>query len=124
MVRSLFIRGLAIVYLIAFASLLPQMSGLVGSNGILPAHDFLQNVRSDYGTQGYLLFPTLAWFNSSDTFLRVLVWAGIVLAVLLFTRVIPLAAAIGLFVLYLSLDSIGGTFYSFQWDALLLEVGF
>src|SRR5262249_51077334 len=37
---------------------------------------------------------------------------------------IPLPAAIGLYVLYLSIDSIGQVFYSFQWDALLLEVGF
>src|SRR5262245_18702019 len=53
-----------------------------------------------------------------------MVWAGIVLAVCLFTGLVPLPAAIGLYVLYLSIDSIGQVFYSFQWDALLLEVGF
>ena len=36
MARSVLLRGLAIVYLIAFASMLPQINGLVGSNGILP----------------------------------------------------------------------------------------
>jgi hypothetical protein len=122
--RSVFLRGLAVIYLIAFASLLPQISGLIGSNGILPAHDYLQNLRSDYGAGAYGLFPTLAWFNSSDAFLHAMAWAGIVLAVFLFIGLIPLPAAIGLYVLYLSIDSIGQVFYSFQWDALLLEVGF
>jgi len=122
-VRSLFLRALAVIYLIAFASLLPQL-GLISTSGILPAQDFLQGMRSEYGGSAYLLFPTLAWINSSDAFLKVLVWSGIVLAVLLFLRVVPLAAAIGLYVLYLSIDTVGQTFYSFQWDALLLETGF
>ena len=124
MTRSVFLRGLAIVYLIAFASLLPQMAGLIGSHGVLPAHDYLDRIHSEYGTGGYALFPTLAWLNSSDAFLRAIVWAGIVLAVLLLAGLVPLPAAIGLFVLYLSIDTIGQAFYSFQWDALLLEVGF
>src|SRR5262245_6763984 len=122
--RSLFLRGLAVIYLIAFATLLPQMSGLIGSNGILPAHEYLQNIRADYGSEAYVLFPTLAWFNSSDVFLKAIGWLGIGFALLLFFRVIPLPATIALFILYLSVDSIGQAFYSFQWDALLLEVGF
>src|SRR6266699_54757 len=124
MARSVFLRGLAIVYLIAFASLLPQVDGLIGSNGILPVNDYLDTIDSEYGNTGYALFPTLAWFDSSDTFLHVMIWAGMVLAILLFARVLPLGAAIGLWVLYLSLDTAGQIFFSFQWDALLLETGF
>jgi len=124
MPRSLFLRGLAVIYLIAFASLLPQLDGLIGSNGISPAHDFLQTLRTDYGARAYTLFPTLAWVNSSDMFLHSIVWAGIALSVLLLIGVIPLPAAIGLYVLYLSIDTVGQVFYSFQWDALLLEAGF
>src|SRR5256712_9753370 len=124
MARSVFLRGLAIVYLIAFASLLPQVDGLIGSNGILPVNDYLDTIDSEYGNTGYALFPTLAWFNSSYTFLHLMIWAGMVLAILLFARVLPLGAAIGLWVLYLSLDTAGQIFFSFQWDALLLETGF
>ncbi|HLH32277.1 MAG TPA: lipase maturation factor family protein, partial [Terriglobia bacterium] len=122
--RNIFLRGLAVIYLIAFASLLPQLSGLIGGHGILPAGEYLQSLRADYGRTAYTLFPTLAWLNSSDAFLFGMVWAGIVLSVLLFLRILPLPATIGLFVLYLSIDTVGQTFYSFQWDALLLEVGF
>lgn len=124
MTRSVFLRGLAVIYLIAFASLLPQLDGLIGSHGILPAHDYLQNAHDQYGAKAYALLPTLAWLNSSDLFLHVLVWGGIALAVMLLAGFIPLPAVIGLYVLYLSIDTVGQTFYSFQWDALLLEVGF
>jgi hypothetical protein len=122
--RSTFLRGLAVIYLIAFASILPQIDGLIGSNGILPAHDYLQSLRSDYGAAAYALFPTLAWISSSNVFLHGLAWAGIVLALLLLFGFVPLPAALGLFLLYLSIDTIGQAFYSFQWDALLLEAGF
>lgn len=124
MARSVFLRGLALIYLIAFASLLPQMSGLIGSHGILPAHDYLDTIRNEYGRSAFTLFPTLAWLNSGDAFLHAMAWAGIVLAVLLLVGILPLPATIGLYVLYLSIDAIGQAFYSFQWDALLLEVGF
>src|SRR5213079_2678965 len=119
MTRSLFLRGLAIIYLIAFVSLLPQVAGLIGSHGILPAHDYLESVHSDYGATAYFLLPTLAWLNSSDWFLYAMVWSGIVLAAALLIGVVPLPATIGLYILYLSTDTVGQTFYSFQWDALL-----
>ncbi len=124
MVRSIFLRGIAAIYLIAFASLLPQIDGLIGSHGILPANHYLEAVHSEYGSGGYLLFPTLAWLNSSDVFLHAMVWAGIALSLALLAGVIPIPATIGLYVLYLSMDTIGQTFFSFQWDALLLETGF
>ena len=124
MARSVFLRGLAMTYLIAFASFLPQVDGLIGSKGILPVSDYLESIDSQYFDTGYALFPTLAWFDSSDRFLHLMIWAGIVLAILLFLRIVPLVAAIGLWVLYLSLDTVGQIFFSFQWDALLLETGF
>ena len=122
--RSLLLRGLAIVYLIAFVSFLPQIDGLIGSHGILPVHNYLEAIRSDYGTMGYLYFPTLAWLNSSNAFLHILTWGGIALSIALFTGILPLATTIGLYLLYLSIDTAGQAFFSFQWDSLLLEAGF
>jgi lipase maturation factor 1 len=124
MARSLLLRGLAIVYFIAFISFLPQIDGLVGSNGILPVHRYLDGIHSEYGARAYIYLPTLAWFNSSDAFLHVLTWAGIVLSFALFAGILPLPAAVGLYVLYISVDTAGQTFFSFQWDSLLLEAGF
>jgi len=59
MARSPFLRGLAIVYLIAFISLLLQVNGLIGSNGILPVSDYLDTIDSEYGNTGYALFSLL-----------------------------------------------------------------
>src|SRR6266508_6497655 len=108
--RALFLRGLAIIYLIAFASLLPQIDGLIGSNGLTPAHEYLQTVRADYGPGAYASFPTLAWINSSDTFLHGIVWAGIVSALLLLIGLVPLPAVVGLYLLYLSISTAGQVF--------------
>ena len=42
--RWLFLRGLGLIYLIAFASMAVQVSGLIGEQGILPAGQFLDAV--------------------------------------------------------------------------------
>jgi hypothetical protein len=123
MVRSVYLRGLAIVYAIAFASLLPQFVGLVGAQGILPATQFLNEVRSQFDGIPFFSVPTLAWINSSDGFLLAIVWAGIALSLAVFFRILPLPSLVGLYILYLSVDTVGQTFLSFQWDALLLETG-
>src|SRR3954465_6809934 len=107
MARSLLLRGLAVVYFIAFISFIPQINGLIGSNGILPVHNYLEGVHSEYGSRASFYLPTMAWLNSSDGFLHALAWAGVILSVALFARLVPLAAVIGLFVLYLSIDTAG-----------------
>src|SRR5204862_1694798 len=43
--RWLFLRTLGTIYLIAFASLWTQIDGLIGSNGILPAEEFMVQAR-------------------------------------------------------------------------------
>jgi lipase maturation factor 1 len=123
--RAVLLRGVGLVYLLAFASMLPQMLGLVGSQGILPVKDYLDSIQSQIGGfRSYYAFPTLAWLDHSDVFLRGMCWAGVALAMAVLLRIFPSAALMGLYLLYLSIDTIGQTFLSFQWDALLLETGF
>ena len=122
--RWLFLRLLGCVYLAAFASLCPQILGLVGAHGILPAHNFLGAVAQNLGPERYRLFPTLAWFNSSDGFLMLLTGGGAVLSLLLIFGVAPGPVSLLLWVFYSSLVTVGQDFLSFQWDALLLEAGF
>jgi len=126
--RWVFLRGLAVVYLIAFVSLWVQLPGLVGKDGILPASDFMSQVQtaannSGVGIDRYRLLPTLCWFGASDTFLEFQCAAGAVLAlVLLFGVAQPVCLAL-LWLLYLSLATVCGDFLGFQWDNLLLEAG-
>ncbi len=120
----LFVRLLGLVYLVAFASLAAQLRGLIGSHGILPATDFLAAVKSQLGRAGYWHVPTLAWLNRADWFLATLALGGAIVAILPILGIAAGPAFLLLWVLYLSLVSVGQDFLSFQWDILLLEAGF
>ncbi|MGH9446237.1 MAG: lipase maturation factor family protein, partial [Terriglobia bacterium] len=122
--RWLFLRLLGVVYLCAFASLWPQIPGLLGGRGILPVSQFLFAVTHAIGIERYRLFPTLAWLNASGGFLEFLAGAGTLLSILLIAGVAsgPVLALVWAF--YLSLTTAGQDFLSFQWDILLLEAGF
>lgn len=122
--RWLFLRALGCIYLIAFLSLWVQVHGLIGSNGILPADQFLAAVRQQVGTSGYHLVPTLFWLNPSDLCLHLLCAGGVVLSLVLIAGFFPTWTLVGLWAFYLSLVSVGQVFLSFQWDVLLLEAGF
>ncbi len=123
-VEWLFLRILAIVYFIAFVSLAVQITGLVGARGILPAGGYLEGARRALGGEAYSLIPTLFWFAHSDFVLRASCWAGAAVAVALLFGFLERVALISLYLLYLSMCSVGQDFLSFQWDALLLEAGF
>lgn len=120
----LFLRLLGLAYFAAFLSLRSQVTGLIGAHGILPAQSFLQAVANEVGPERYWLFPTLAWFSSSDAFLKLLTGVGAALSALV---ILDLSSGLVLPVLwlfYLSLVTVGRIFMFFQWDALLLEAGF
>ncbi|MBI4585831.1 MAG: lipase maturation factor family protein [Planctomycetes bacterium] len=121
---QIFLRALAIIYFIAFVSLWTQVDGLVGSQGILPAGDFLSEVAARFGASRFYNLPTLCWLSSSDGFLHALCAGGALLATI--AAAAPLSALLWLllWILYLSLYGVGQVFLGFQWDILLLEAGF
>jgi lipase maturation factor 1 len=125
----LFLRALAVIYAIAFASLVNQLTALYGSSGVLPVSDFLAGVAKSAGAIRYLAVPSLFWFGNDDLTLTGMCWAGVVLSVLLMitgfqSRRFERLILVLLWALYLSFSSVGQEFLSFQWDSLLLEVGF
>ncbi len=124
LVSWLFLRGLALFYFAAFASMLVQIEGLIGSQGILPVRDWLSTIMLQ--EHGIPLFrvPTLFWFNASDTALMVSCGLGLLAAVALLLNILPRTALLLCYGLYLSLVQVGQVFTSFQWDAFLLETGF
>jgi lipase maturation factor 1 len=127
-VEWLFVRLLAAIYLIAFASLAVQITGLIGARGILPVGGYLAAVSKALGARGYWNMPTVFWLAHGDGFLKAVSIAAAALAVLLLFGILRgfwerlLLAC--LYVLYLSVCSVGQDFLSFQWDSLLLETGF
>src|SRR6266853_724041 len=122
--RRWFLRALGTIYLIAFVSLWVQVDGLVGSDGMSPANQFLPAVRAQIGPDAYSLLPTLCWFGQSDAFLHFLCGSGVLFSLLLIFGIAPAISLVALFVLYLSLTIAGQIFFNFQWDVLLLEAGF
>jgi len=118
--RWVFLRLLAVVFLIAFVSYWVQLDGLIGSNGILPAADLMRSVH-ELGPAGLWRAPTLCWFGASDAFLHGLAAAGTLLALALLAGVAQGPALLFLWAIYLSLVVAGQTFFNFQWDILLLE---
>src|SRR5438094_6796199 len=122
--RRWFLRALGTIYLIAFVSLWVQVDGLVGSDGMSPANQFLPAVRAQIGPDAYALLPTLCWFGQSDAFLYFLCGSGVLFSLLLIFGIAPAISLVALFALYLSLTIAGQIFFNFQWDVLLLEAGF
>ena len=123
-VEWLFLRALSLIYFIAFASLIPQITGLIGSHGILPLGRFLAAAREGLGVGGYWAMPTVFWFAQGDAAVKLVCWIGVALSVVLFLGAWERASLLSLYVLYLSLSVAGQDFLSFQWDSLLLETGF
>jgi len=120
----LFPKLLGVVYLLAFASLMVQLPGLYGSQGILPISSHLATVRQNLGARGWRLYPSLFWLGSSDRVLSACALCGILLSLLLIGGAPAMPLLLLLWLLYLSFASVGQEFLSFQWDALLLETGF
>jgi hypothetical protein len=126
--RALFLRGMGVVYLIAFVSLWVQIDGLAGSRGIMPARLSLSaaRVESDNtsSVRRFVQLPTLCWIDDSDSFLHFLCGIGAVLSGLLILGIAPAPILVLLWLFYLSLVNVSHPFLPFQWDGLLLEAGF
>src|SRR5207248_10038870 len=65
--RWLFLRGLGLIFLSAFFSLAFQIHGLIGARGILPAGEYLHDVRGALGPLRAIWYgPTPFWLGSDD----------------------------------------------------------
>jgi hypothetical protein len=122
--RWLFLRGLGLVLLIAFASLAVQIEGLVGERGLLPLGDYLERVREAHGGAAWLRLPTLFWLAHGDASLIAACGAGALASLAVIAGWATLPALVLCWALYLSLTLAGQSFTSFQWDVLLLETCF
>lgn len=121
--RRGFLRTLGLCFLFAFISLWMQLDGLLGSQGLLPAGEMMEQGRSSPQVSVWQM-PTLLWWGAPDAALHALCAAGTLAAVLLTFGLVPLGALAVCFIAYLSLILPGGIFFNYQWDILLLETAF
>lgn len=129
--RQVLQRGIAALYLVAFISTVRQFRPLLGERGLMPAPELLAWVKGSR-TRAQLLKPTVfRWVGYSDRRLAALCWGGIVVSVALVIGVpqlgppwVPMLCFLALWFGYMSITSIGQTFYGFGWEMLLVEAGF
>jgi len=123
--RWLFLRALGGIYFSAFFSLLFQIRGLIGPNGILPAGLYLQAVAQSLGHWERPWYaPTLLWVSSGNSALVLLCWTGMLCSLLLVLNLWPRGMLVVCFVCFLSFVSAAQDFSGYQSDGMLLEAGF
>ncbi len=122
--RLLIERGLAALYLVGFVVAYTQFPALCGERGLEPATRVLRATT-------WRRTPSVFHLGYSDARLRGVAAVGAVIAGALLVGLPqqgPLIVTIGAWlvawVLYLSIVNVGGTFYGFGWETLLLEAGF
>src|ERR1700736_4037171 len=82
--RWLFLRALGGIYFSAFFSLIFQIRGLIGPEGILPAGEYLQAVARSLGhARGLWYAPTMLWLSSGPHMLTAICWVGMAASILL-----------------------------------------
>src|ERR1700761_5407616 len=89
--RWIVLRALGLIYCSAFLSLLFQIRGLIGPDGILSAGPYLTAVANTFSTtKRYWFAPTLLWLGSGSHMLLALCWiglaAGLLVTINLLTR--------------------------------------
>jgi hypothetical protein len=121
--RWLFLRALGLMYFSAFYSLLFQVKGLIGTQGVLPAAEYLQDATR-LGALRFWYVPTLLWISSDNHMLMGLMWLGLIASVLLVANVWPRAMLVVCFLCFLSFVGAAEDFSGYQSDGMLLEAGF
>ncbi len=123
--RWIFLRCLGVIYFSAFYSLLFQIKGMIGPNGILPAASYLRDVANYYpGLQRFWFAPTLLWFGAGNHALMLITWVGMMASVAVIFNLWPRLSLTICLVCFLSFVAAAQDFSGFQSDGMLLEAGF
>jgi lipase maturation factor 1 len=122
--RWIFLRALALIYFSAFFSLLFQIKGLIGPQGIEPAGNYLRAIAQYYAATRFWHAPSLFWISSSSTAMNAVMWIGVAASLIAFFNVWPRVSLIVCWICFLSFVSAAGDFSSYQSDGMLLEAGF
>jgi lipase maturation factor len=124
LVRLLFLRALAALYLLAFIAVLRQFKPLLGERGLLPVPSFVKRVT-------FREAPSLFLWRYSDRLLDVVGWTGVALSAAALLGLpergpvwLSIIVWLVLWFLYLSIINVGQKFYGFGWESMMLEAGF
>ena len=122
--RWIFLRALAAIYFSAFYSLLFQIKGLIGPEGILPAQHYFVAVARALDAKRYWFAPSLFWLSASSHMLMATMIVGLIASLIAFFNLWPRLSFLICFVCFLSFVTATDVFSSYQSDGMLLEAGF
>jgi hypothetical protein len=127
--RTLFYCGIGACYFFALYSLYTQFPGLVGVNGLLPAENYVKHVLQSNKDQmqWYEFSWVLMAHNigvSADAFIEFLFYVGMLASILVACGCHSCMLFSLAWVCFRSIREVFQVFTGFQWDILLLEVGF
>jgi len=122
--RWIFLRALALIYFSAFLSLIFQINGLIGPQGVLPAQKYLRAVADAFGPLRYWFAPTLFWASQSKSMLLAVTWIGLIASIVALVNVWPRLTFFICWVCFLSFVTATQVFSMYQSDGMLLEAGF
>eukprot|EP00580_Thalassiosira_gravida_P003298 CAMPEP_0201600406 /NCGR_PEP_ID=MMETSP0492-20130828/1470_1 /ASSEMBLY_ACC=CAM_ASM_000837 /TAXON_ID=420259 /ORGANISM="Thalassiosira gravida, Strain GMp14c1" /LENGTH=265 /DNA_ID=CAMNT_0048063137 /DNA_START=106 /DNA_END=900 /DNA_ORIENTATION=- len=130
--KFVILRLVGFVYLIAFVGAYHQNRGLMGSNGLVPARQYMDQLKQtfdDSPVQGFLSHPTLYWFIDSsleDWHLDATALIGSILSLVVVLGLDSWLAMVLLWILDFSIVTVaeGTSFYAYGWESQLLETGF
>ncbi|QSX00266.1 lipase maturation factor family protein [Haloterrigena alkaliphila] len=128
LVRFLFQRGLALLFLLAFLVAAFQFRPLAGEDGLLPLEWYAEGAE-------FRERPSLFYFYPSDRVIGITAWTGVALSALALVALpywlpepypTPVSMALwsAMWLCYQSFVNAGQTFYGYGWESMLLETGF
>eukprot|EP00804_Cyclotella_cryptica_P017944 CCRYP_001300-RA/>CCRYP_001300-RA protein AED:0.02 eAED:0.02 QI:0/1/0.5/1/1/1/2/260/680 len=131
--KFVILRLMGFVYLIAFIGAYHQNRGLMGKNGLMPAHHFMDHLRLQHDSpiKGFVSHPTLFWFLPTSTMedwhMECIAAMGATLSLAVLMGLNSWIVMVVLWLLDFTIVTIaeGATeFYSYGWESQLLETGF
>ncbi|TGE09680.1 lipase maturation factor family protein [Hymenobacter fodinae] len=124
--RFVLLRLLGALYAVAFLVAINQIVPLIGSHGLLPVGNYLQQVASAYGSEGagFWRLPSVFWLNHSDAALLTGAWIGLGLSCVVVAGYANALLLTVLWLLYMSFVHVGQEWYGYGWEIQLTETGF
>jgi len=124
--RFIILRLLGLIYAVAFLVAINQIVPLIGADGLLPVHMFLQQVRDSVGSTaaGFRALPSIFWFGHSDGTLLTAAWIGFLLSLVVMAGYANALLMTVLWFLYMSFVHVGQDWYGYGWEIQLTETGF
>lgn len=120
-------RVLGLCLLATFVSIVAQTPGLIGSAGVTPLSGSLAGLTAKHGADAWWRAPSLFWLSGSDATIAVVSWLGLVASACLTVGVMPRAASVIGYVVYLSFRSVDDVplrWFNWPFDDLLTEAVF